>query len=117
MDDLTKLLKYIEEENCEKSYEETLKERITELENQITLKDMEIKQLKEENVELEKKLNHKNSSDKPKTMRGYNNRVPEHKVKYMIEQYSKGDSIASISRAINVSANTIDKILKKQGLK
>lgn len=96
---------------------QNLKDRIAELENQITLKDMEIEQLKEENAELEKKLDHKNSSDKPKTMRGYNNRVPEHKVKYMVEQYSKGDSIASISRATGVSENTISKILKNKGLK
>lgn len=97
--------------------QEVLEERIADLEKQITLKDSEIKHLKERNDELEKMLNHKNSLDKPETMRGYNNRVPEYKVQYMIEQYKKGNSIASIHRDIGVSENTINKILKKQGLK
>lgn len=91
--------------------------RISELEEQLLMKDNEIKHLKEKVEDLEKRLNHKESVGNTGTMRGYNTRIPKETEDKVVIKYNSGKSIVAIKDELGIARGTVYNVLRRRGLK
>lgn len=87
-------------------------EDLARLNDEVTLKDVEIKLLKERIAELEVML----SNEKTEVNESNNKRISKDKELEIVKQYMKGDSISLIGRELEVSRNTIYKTLRRNNI-